>query len=40
MVGNRVYSTDFDAVMLAKNFGAKKVINLSNIDYAYDKDHK
>lgn len=32
------FSTDFDSVMLAKNFGAKKVINLSNIDYAYDKD--
>jgi uridylate kinase len=32
------FSTDFDAVMLAENFGAKKVINLSNIEYAYDKD--
>jgi uridylate kinase len=32
------FSTDFDAVMLANNFGAKRVINLSNIDYAYDKD--
>ena len=31
-------STDFDATLLAKNFGAKRVINLSNIDYVYDKD--
>ncbi len=31
-------STDHDAVLLAKNLGAKKLINLSNIDYVYDKD--
>jgi uridylate kinase len=31
-------STDFDAVLLAKTYNAKEVINLSNIDYAYDKD--
>jgi uridylate kinase len=31
-------STDYDAVLLAKTLGAKKVINLSNIDYVYDKD--
>ena len=31
-------STDFGAVLLAKGNGSKKVINLSNIDYAYDKD--
>jgi len=31
-------STDYDAVLLAKNIGAKKLINLSNIDFAYDKD--
>jgi uridylate kinase len=31
-------STDFCAVMLAKKFGAKKIINLSNIDYVFDKD--
>lgn len=31
-------STDLGAVMLAKQNNAKKVINLSNIDYAYDKD--
>lgn len=33
-------STDFDAVLLAEKSGAKKVINLSNIDYVYDKDPK
>ncbi|MDD3399455.1 MAG: UMP kinase [Candidatus Pacebacteria bacterium] len=32
------FSTDYDAVLLAKRFGAKKVINASNIDYVYDKD--
>jgi len=32
------FSTDYDAVMLAKQFGVKKIINLSNIDYVYDKD--
>ena len=31
-------STDYDSVLLAKQFGVKKVINLSNIDYVYDKD--
>ena len=31
-------STDYIAVLLAKQFGAKKIANLSNIDYAYDKD--
>jgi uridylate kinase len=31
-------STDFDAVLAAKNFGAKRVINLSNIDFVFDKD--
>lgn len=31
-------STDYDAVMLAKVLGAKTVINISNIDYLYDKD--
>ncbi len=34
------FSTDFDAVLLAKNFKVKKVINLSNIDYVYTKDPK
>ena len=32
------WSTDYDAVMLAKTYGAKKIINLSNIDYVYDRD--
>jgi uridylate kinase len=32
------FSTDFDAVILAKKYGAKKVINMSNIDYVYDID--
>ena len=32
------WSTDMDAVLLAKNIGAKLVINLSNIDHVYDKD--
>ncbi len=31
-------STDDDAVRLAKIYGAEMVINLSNIDYVYDKD--
>lgn len=34
------HSTDWDAVLAAKNVGAKKVINLSNIDYVYDSDPK
>ncbi len=33
-------STDFDAVLIAKNFSAKTVINLSNIDYVYSKNPK
>ena len=32
------WSTDYDAVLLAQGVGAKKVINLSNIDYAYTED--
>ncbi len=32
------HSTDFDAVVLAKRYGAKTVINLSNIEYVFDKD--
>jgi uridylate kinase len=32
------WSTDYDAVYLAKRFGADRVINLSNIDYVYTKD--
>lgn len=33
-------STDFDAVLLAEKSGAKRVINLSNVDYVYAKDPK
>ncbi len=33
-------STDFAAVMVATQLGAKKVINLSNTDYVYDSDPK
>jgi len=32
------FSTDYDAVLLAKQFNVKKIINLSNIDFVYDKD--
>jgi uridylate kinase len=31
-------STDYDAVLLAKNFNIKDIINLSNTDYVYDSD--
>lgn len=34
------WSTDYDSVLLAKNLGVKTVINMSNIDYVYDKDPK
>jgi uridylate kinase len=34
------HSTDYDAVCLANTYGVKKIINLSNIDYAYDSDPK
>ena len=34
------FSTDYDAVLLAKNFKVKNIINLSNIDCVYDKDPK
>ena len=32
------WSTDYDAVLLAKNLGAKELINMSNTDYVYDKN--
>ena len=32
------WSTDYVSVLIAKNNGVKSVINLSNIDYVYDKD--
>lgn len=34
------WSTDYDAVLLAKNVGAKKVVNLSNIEYVFTADPK
>lgn len=34
------WSTDYDAVVMAKALGVKEVINMSNVDYAYDKDPK
>ena len=34
------WSTDYDSVLLAKNLGVKIIINMSNIDYLYDKDPK
>lgn len=32
------WSTDTDAVLLAKAYGAKEIFNLSNVDYVYDSD--
>jgi uridylate kinase len=34
------FSTDYDAVIMAKNFKAKRLANLSNINYVYDRDPK
>lgn len=31
-------STDYDAALLAKTYGAREVINLSNVDYIYSSD--
>lgn len=31
-------STDYDAVLIAKNLSATRLVNLSNIDYVYDSD--
>ena len=33
-------STDYDAVLMAKNLGATRLVNLSDIDYVYDNDPK
>lgn len=33
-------STDYDAVLIVKNLGAKRLVNLSNTDYVYDSDPK
>ncbi len=32
------WSTDYVAIKLAENIGAKRIVNLSNIDYAYTDD--
>ena len=32
------WSTDYCSVMMAKNSGLKTIVNLTNIDYIYDKD--
>src|SRR3989344_2642687 len=32
------WSTDYCSVLLAKNMGIKIIINMTNIDYVYDKD--
>ncbi|MCH8003026.1 MAG: UMP kinase [Nanoarchaeota archaeon] len=34
------WSTDYDAVLLAKNLKIKTIINMSNVNYVYDKDPK
>lgn len=34
------WSTDYDAVLLAKQFKAEQVINTTDTDYVYDKDPK
>jgi uridylate kinase len=34
------FSTDYDAVLLARNFKSKVVLNLSNVDYVYSNDPK
>ena len=33
-------STDYDAVLVAKNLSIREIVNMSNIDYVYDKDPK
>ncbi|MEX0930231.1 MAG: UMP kinase [Candidatus Paceibacterota bacterium] len=33
-------STDYDAVLFAEQTGASKILNLSNVEYVYDKDPK
>lgn len=34
------WSTDYDAIILARDYGAKLVLNFSNIDWVFDKDPK
>ncbi len=32
------WSTDYDAVILARDYGANIIVNMSNIDWVYDRD--
>lgn len=34
------WSTDYDAVVLARDYGAELIVNVSNIDWIYDHDPK
>ncbi len=34
------WSTDYDTVLVAKNLGVRTIINMSNINYVYEKDPK
>lgn len=34
------WSTDYDAVVLARDYNANLIVNMSNIDWVYDKDPK
>jgi uridylate kinase len=34
------WSTDYDAVLMAKKLGISEIVNLTNTDYVYDKDPK
>jgi uridylate kinase len=34
------WSTDYNAVLLAQDYGVEKIINLTNVSYVYDKDPK
>jgi len=34
------WSTDYDAVILAQTYGARQVINITNVPYLYDRDPK
>ena len=34
------FSTDYDAVLLSKSYNAKEILNITNVDYVYDKNPK
>jgi uridylate kinase len=34
------FSTDYDAVLWAKNYGAEVIVNLTDVDFVYNKDPK